>query len=166
MADVIDLCDSSDDGNEIDLCASSEEDDVPPIAASHTSAIAARAARPASSTASDGAASAAAASALESRLRQFYSRHNPSKLNVQGAHSVSKVAEFFEGKEAELNAALTKQYGVGLDSLPPNSASTASASATAPASASASASSSSSSYISPHPRRPPGSVSCPPAFPG
>ena len=61
---------------------------------------------------------------LEDRLRQFYARHNPSKLSAKGASSISKVAEFYEGKEAELNAALKKQYGVGLDSLPLDTAST------------------------------------------
>ena len=55
--------------------------------------------------------------ALRAKLQIFYAKHNASKL-LNG--SVEKVASYFAvaGREAELEASLVKEYGVGLASLP------------------------------------------------
>ena len=59
----------------------------------------------------------AAVAALRAKLQIFYAKHNASKL-LNG--SVEKVASYFAvaGREAELEASLVKEYGVGLASLP------------------------------------------------
>merc|ERR1719362_2341829 len=56
---------------------------------------------------------AAMAGLLEARLRSFYLRHNPEKLE-----DVAKVARLFVGKEDELNSRLRSRYaGLDLTSL-------------------------------------------------
>merc|ERR1712129_548334 len=56
---------------------------------------------------------AALARPLEVRLRSFYLRHNPEKLE-----DVAKVARLFVGKEDELNSRLRSRYdGLDLTSL-------------------------------------------------
>jgi ankyrin repeat protein len=62
----------------------------------------------------------AAATVLLDKLNRFYGIHNPAKLTQTGKDSVKTLAQWGAvwGREPTLEAALVKEYGVGLESLP------------------------------------------------
>jgi hypothetical protein len=62
----------------------------------------------------------AAATVLLDKLNRFYGIHNPAKLSQTGKDSVKALALWSApwGRQTTLEAALVKQYGFGLESLP------------------------------------------------